>query len=202
MGFFMPLFVALYLFLLLGLICSNFPPEGEAAPFLEKQFHETVLQAFGLIYIVGFLSYVPAIHSLPDGGAWLLLLLLIIWGGDSVAYFVGRKFGKNKLSAVISPGKSWEGAIAALFWSLLVGLIFAAISNAGWQAAIILPLTAVLCSAAGQAGDLIESWIKRTVYAKDSGSIMPGHGGMFDRFDSLIFAAPVYFYLLQFFVVK
>jgi phosphatidate cytidylyltransferase len=127
----------------------------------------------------------------PFGPRLILFLLALLWTGDSLAYFAGRAFGRHKMAPDVSPGKSWEGAAANLLGSLAVG----------WLAArwITLPpaqlvAMAGLANVAGQLGDLCESAYKRSAGVKDSGSLLPGHGGMLDRVDSLIFAAPVVWY--------
>ena len=124
----------------------------------------------------------------------VLFLLVLLWAGDSLAYFTGRAIGRHKLAPELSPGKTWEGAIANLAGSLLVGVV------AGrWIAlpAVHLAAMAALANVAGQIGDLTESAYKRAAGAKDSGMLLPGHGGMLDRVDSLIFAAPVVWYYFR-----
>lgn len=192
-----PVVLSLYIFPLLALLLSHFSPAEQAQNQMGLHFREAIMQSFGLFYIVGFFCYIPRIHESREGPLWLLLLLCVVWGGDTVAYFFGKRFGKRKLSPNISPGKTVEGALANLAIGILLGALFSQFQDEGGPGLVwTMALTAV-CSIAAQAGDLLESLIKRTVYAKDSGHIMPGHGGMFDRFDSLIFAAPVYWLVLQ-----
>ena len=124
----------------------------------------------------------------------LLFALAIIWVGDTFAYFGGRWFGRHKLASQLSPGKTWEGAASNLAGSLLVGILFA-----HW---VDLPkvhmlVMAGLANVAGQIGDLLESGYKRCAGAKDSGSLLPGHGGILDRIDALILSLPVVWYYLQ-----
>jgi len=138
------------------------------------------------------LSFVVRIHALqPQGPRVLLFLLVLLWVGDTLAYFTGRAVGRHKLAPEVSPGKTWEGAAANLAGSVLVGLV-----AARWIAVprLHLLVLAVLANLAGQLGDLTESAYKRSAGAKDSGTLLPGHGGMLDRLDSLIFAAPVVWY--------
>jgi phosphatidate cytidylyltransferase len=132
-------------------------------------------------------------RTLPAGLCWLVVLMLAVWGMDTAAYAVGKAIGKRKLCPSISPGKTVEGAVAALLAPAVV------MSVAGhWLG---LPLYHGLILGAGigvvgQAGDLFESMLKRRAGVKDSGMLLPGHGGILDRFDSLLFAAPLaYFYL-------
>jgi phosphatidate cytidylyltransferase len=127
----------------------------------------------------------------------LFFALALNWVGDSAAYYVGRKFGKHKLAPVVSPGKSWEGAIASVLGAVLFGVFYLGRfvpQIAAWQVALI----AVVASAAGQLGDLAESAMKRGAGVKDSGHLLPGHGGMLDRLDSSLFALPVVYILYRF----
>lgn len=122
---------------------------------------------------------------------WFLLPMATIWAGDTGAYFAGRKFGKHKLAPKISPKKTWEGAVGGLIASVFVALIFQLLllkHIQSWQ----LLLMAIPASIFGQAGDLVESMFKRATGFKDSGSIIYGHGGMLDRVDALIVAAPIF----------
>jgi phosphatidate cytidylyltransferase len=125
---------------------------------------------------------------------WLLLALIPTWAGDSVAYLVGSRVGRNKIVPRISPGKTWEGTLAG-FAGAGIAALFIAVS-AGMQTGPAL-LVAILVGPAGFAGDLFESAIKRAAGAKDSGTLFPGHGGVLDRIDSLIFVAPAVAFVLQ-----
>lgn len=120
------------------------------------------------------------------GALWLLL---IIWSTDSAAYEFGRRIGKHKLAPAVSPNKTVEGAVAGFFAALLVGGGYALLfMDINWISALIVPL---LVSGLGQMGDLLESRIKRLAYVKDSGALFPGHGGVLDRFDSILLASPL-----------
>jgi phosphatidate cytidylyltransferase len=130
----------------------------------------------------------------------ILLVQVLIWATDSGAYFVGRKFGKHKLAPVISPKKTREGAVGAVLIAILIALLFKWI--AGPELELTWPVLigiSLIISVFGQIGDLVESAIKRHYKIKDSGTILPGHGGMLDRFDSLIFVLPL-LYVLGFIV--
>jgi phosphatidate cytidylyltransferase len=139
---------------------------------------------FGLAGLSG-----PGAFGTPAGTCALLLLFLIIWAGDICAYLVGRPLGRTPFFARISPRKTWEGALAGLAGSLLAAWVFA---HWFWKTADL--KTVILMSAwvavAGQIGDLVESAIKRGANQKDSGTLLPGHGGFLDRIDSLLFGAP------------
>jgi len=147
------------------------------------------LLALGLPY---FSLPIIALTHLQWGDPWLLLMMLAtVWVGDTFAYYFGTKWGRHKLAPMVSPNKSWEGAAAGFLGSLLVAVAFYL-----WrpEAAFValLPLAAITAVAA-QVGDLVESMVKRAAGVKDSGSLLPGHGGVFDRIDALLFAAPVWF---------
>ena len=148
------------------------------------------------LLLVAFpLSFLVPLHAARSlGPRMVLFLLVLLWAGDSLAYFTGRAIGRHKMAPELSPGKTWEGAAANL-----VGAVLVAVVATRW---IPLPLVhlcvmAALANLAGQLGDLTESAYKRAAGAKDSGSLLPGHGGMLDRVDSLIFAAPVVWYYFR-----
>lgn len=142
---------------------------------------------FGMAY---FALPVAAIVRLRQLDPWVLvLLLLVVWAGDSAAYFIGRAWGRTKLAPVVSPNKSWEGAVAGAVAALLVGAVWSQWRLGSVDAGIL--VVALLTSIGGQIGDLVESMLKRGAGVKDSGSILPGHGGLLDRMDALMFAAPV-----------
>jgi len=124
----------------------------------------------------------------------VLFTLVLVWAGDMLAYFVGKSVGRVKMAPALSPKKTWEGAVANVIASALVAIAFAR-----WMQLDTLTLIAIATAAniAGQAGDLIESAYKRGAAVKDSGALLPGHGGMLDRIDSLILAAPVVWVLYQ-----
>jgi phosphatidate cytidylyltransferase len=128
------------------------------------------------------------------GGRLLILIFMIVWAADTAAYFGGKAIGKHKLSETISPKKTWEGFyfgfLGALFAAVVAKLVFLDLS---WPKIIVISLLACLF---GQIGDLFESAIKRHCGVKDSSSILPGHGGILDRFDSFLFAVPVAYLIL------
>lgn len=142
-----------------------------------------------LVYIPIPLAMAVLMRGGQNGTAWIFLILLVIFGGDIGAFYAGRTFGKNKLAPKVSPKKTWEGAIGGIAANILVGLI---------HSRIFLPhlplwgsiLFFILIGATGQIGDLFESGFKRNAGIKDSGGLLPGHGGFLDRIDALLFALP------------
>ena len=158
---------------------------------------------WGVMYLFTlypFVIYVGRSISIGDtasplGGDWLLFLFGLLWLGDTAAMFVGKAFGKHKLAPAVSPNKTVEGFIGGV-----VGAVVVAVILGFWRLDMIsmwqLVVIAILCSVFGQLGDLVESMWKRSLSIKDSSSLIPGHGGVLDRFDSLLFAAPVMYYAM------
>jgi phosphatidate cytidylyltransferase len=143
----------------------------------------------GLLFVALPFSYLVRIDEIERSGRVLVLFtLLLMWAGDTLAYFVGKALGQLPMAPELSPKKTWEGAFANLIGSLLVGLVFARWMQVDTTALLVI---AALGNIAGQMGDLIESAYKRGAATKDSGSLLPGHGGVLDRIDSLILASPV-----------
>jgi phosphatidate cytidylyltransferase len=155
---------------------------------LEERFARLACTLLGSLYLGYLLPHWSSLFRLPHGRAWVFLVLAVIMAGDICAYFVGRRFGTKKLAPEISPGKTVEGAIGYVFGSVSVGCL-AGVSLGVGLSWIELAMLSGLLSILGQVGDLFESWIKRVFAVKDSGSILPGHGGLLDRLDSLIFPA-------------
>jgi phosphatidate cytidylyltransferase len=142
----------------------------------------------GSLYLGYLLPHWSSLFRLPHGRAWVFFVLVVIMAGDICAYFVGRRFGTKKLAPEISPGKTVEGALGYVLGSVLGGYLMG-ISLAMGLSWIELVVLSALLSVLGQTGDLFESWIKRAFAVKDSGRLLPGHGGLLDRLDSLIFPA-------------
>jgi phosphatidate cytidylyltransferase len=150
------------------------------------------ISSSGLLLVAFPLTYAVRLHGLgTEGPALLLFALVITWVGDSAAYFVGRAVGKHALAPHLSPKKTWEGTAASLIGSLLVAAAFGR-----WLSAPLPQLLAMAAvgNVAGQIGDLLESAYKRSAGVKDSGGLLPGHGGILDRIDALILAIPVIWY--------
>jgi len=149
----------------------------------------------GIIYVFGSWKTGILLHDINPN--WLMFGLMVNWVGDTGAFYVGRKFGRHKLAPSISPGKSWEGAAASLVTGVVFGMIYLPLTIKA-TSLLAAGLLALAANAAGQVGDLAESAIKRGAGVKDSGSLLPGHGGLLDRVDSTMFALPVLYSLLTF----
>ena len=150
---------------------------------------------FGMVWIIWSLAHMTLIKGLPDGTALLFYLLFVISFSDIFAYFGGKRFGKSMLAPTISPKKTWEGSFFGVVGGGIVGAVFGEITmSMFWLYGMLL---AMILAAVGQFGDLIESKIKRLCNVKDSGKILPGHGGILDRIDGHMLAAPVFYYLLK-----
>jgi phosphatidate cytidylyltransferase len=150
---------------------------------------------FGFFYICLPLSLLVFVDKHPKGNIWILFLLCIIFFSDTGAFYMGKVFGKHKLYPSVSPNKTWEGAIGGLLFSLFAVFIFPQIFPIFRINLYVLTLGALL-SILGQVGDLAESMIKRNYGVKDSGKILPGHGGILDRIDGLLFSIPLLYIFL------
>ena len=161
-----------------------------------------------LLYVGYPLTVLPRILAVEDGTALLLFLFLCVWCGDIAALYVGRAFGRRRLAPSLSPNKTWAGSGASVAGSLLFGMALVLLGDWfsahdstftrlhttwHWWAFVLL---AILLNLAAQLGDLAESALKRAVDVKDSGTLLPGHGGVLDRIDALLFAAPVLWFVL------
>ncbi len=164
----------------------------------------------GIVYLGWLGSYLLDIRNLPQGGWWLMLILPIVWGGDTGAYSLGVAYGKHKMSPRLSPKKSWEGYIAGVFTATVVGAFFAygyAELSPGLQplAGLVSPLQGALLGLVigilAPLGDLGESMFKRQGGLKDSSNIFPGHGGFLDRIDSWIWGAALGYFMIQYFIL-
>ena len=158
---------------------------------------DAALVLMGFLYVPLLLAHLVMIRMLPHGVSWLFLIMVIVMAGDSAAYYVGSTFGKNRLYPAVSPKKSIEGSLGGLAGSL-IGAFLARYTFFPELGVADCVATALLLGVLGQLGDLFESLIKRSCGVKDSGSIVPGHGGILDRLDSILFAAPAAFYYAYF----
>jgi phosphatidate cytidylyltransferase len=149
-----------------------------------------------LVYLAIPLTAFVGIKGFAGGGFWLLFVMVIVWANDIFAYYTGKLLGTNKLSPVISPNKTYEGAIGGLVGGVVVAFLYNYYFSMGMGFFGII-FVAVILGIIGITGDLAESLIKRATGVKDSGTLIPGHGGVMDRIDSLIFTVPaLYYYLL------
>jgi len=170
----------------------------------ERVMPDAAVSVFCLMYVGLTLLTLPALREEPNGPSLLIFLFFVVWAGDISALYVGRAWGRHKLAPRLSPNKSWEGAVGSVAGSLLAagGLLALADWFTQWNSAkLSYPdeiwywlVLAVIVNIAAQVGDLAESALKRSVGAKDSGTLLPGHGGVLDRIDSLLLAAPVLWY--------
>jgi len=168
---------------------AAFPFLAGGEPHPEKA-RRAALAVLGAVYIGGFLSSSPRTIALPAGEHWVLLGFVAVFSGDVFAYFVGNAFGKRRLSPELSPNKTVEGALGGLAAGIVLGAVYGTLFLPGvplWYVSLVSAAVEV----AGQAGDLFESLLKRAAGVKDSGVLLPGHGGMFDRLDAVISAGPV-----------
>ena len=173
---------------------------------LEQVMADAAVSIFCLLYVGFTLIALPALREESNGPSLLVFLMCVVWAGDIAAFYVGRDWGRHKLASALSPNKTWEGALGSVAGSLLVtgGLLGVAALLETWNSAKLsypedlwywLGL-AVVVNVAAQVGDLAESALKRSAGVKDSGNLLPGHGGVLDRIDALLLAAPVLWYAL------
>lgn len=173
--------------------------------------------AFGVFYIAGSLTLLVSLRANPLYSIFIVFVLASVWSGDIAAYYVGRSLGKHKLAPIVSPNKSWEGAIASIVASVAVAfivfhftpqltwyLVVAALHrSSGLDLSLCAPpawhvlILGIVTNVAAQCGDLFESALKRGANVKDSGTLLPGHGGVLDRIDALLFAIPVVWCYVQ-----
>jgi len=147
----------------------------------------------GILYVGWLLSYLVALRGLDAGRDWVFFALFTTFASDTTAFFTGRAWGRHRLAPNVSPGKTWEGAIAGVFGAIVVSLVLVMLLSLPlnyWQAVLL----GLVVSIFGQLGDLVESLFKRNMGVKESGKSMPGHGGFLDRMDSVAFAGVVVYY--------
>jgi phosphatidate cytidylyltransferase len=184
--------------LALLLVCAFSSPVARVLPDASNA-------VFCLIYTGFTLVSLPALHAQNNGPSLVVFLLCVVWAGDIAALYIGRPFGRHKLAPTLSPNKTWEGSIASIAGSLLAagGLLGISEYLAGWNSVALSYadevwwywlVLAVIVNIAAQVGDLAESALKRSAGVKDSGTLLPGHGGILDRIDALLLAAPALWY--------
>ena len=150
---------------------------------------------FGILYVGFLFPHVSLIRNMTNGRVWVLFLIVTVWAGDIFAFLSGSLFGRHKLYPKISPNKTYEGLGGAIAGSILVALVYSYFFIPRMDVGICI-LIAIGLTILGQLGDFTESMLKRSAQVKDSGSLIPGHGGMLDRMDSFLFSAPFLHYLL------
>lgn len=184
---------AAFAVVVIGLLVASLD-RGPAGP---ARWQRVAITLLGVCYVNWLLGHTISLRALPDGVHWVLLLVWVTWLGETAAYGVGSLIGRHKLAPGISPGKTVEGAVAQLAVSVV-----AALAAPGWlfpglsfRDALVV---GILLGIVGQVGDLVESALKRSVGTKDTGHVIPGHGGILDRIDSLLFNAPALFYYVTY----
>jgi phosphatidate cytidylyltransferase len=160
---------------------------------LKEATREMSILCLGLMYVPLLIVHLQLLRQLPHGQEWMFLLMVIVMTGDSGAFYVGSTLGKHRLCPLVSPKKSVEGAVGGLAGSV-IGAIVAKYTFFPQLTIVDACVTALFIGTLGQLGDLFESFLKRSFGVKDSGAIFPGHGGVLDRLDSILFAAPAAFY--------
>ena len=168
----------------------------------EDAFNGWVWTLAGIIYVGWMLSHLAGLRRMEDGRDWVILVIFVTFATDSAAYLVGRTWGRHKMAPVISPGKTWEGAAGGLVGGVAATVVLAMIMdmtphpmNIGETIGL-----GLLIPVFAQIGDLAESLLKRTAGVKDAGHLIPGHGGMLDRMDSIIFSVVITYYFVVWFI--
>jgi len=164
-------------------------------PFIFDMISKQVL---GIVYIPVSLSLLVFIKDLDQGTFWIIWLLIVIFANDTGAFYTGTFFGKTKLAPTISPNKTIEGSVGGLVASMVLGFVFCQLFFHDVSLSFHTIPGSFMLALAGQIGDLFESAMKRATHIKDSGHILPGHGGMLDRIDGLLLAIPVHYIYLVF----
>ena len=167
--------------------------------FLHRYFSplDAAVTVFCTLY-VGLIIYIYLLRTIPEGMVWLFFLLACTWASDTMAYFTGRRLGRRPLAPALSPGKTVEGALGGVLGSVAAALIIVQIyPQLPW---LHLAGLGLLVGMVGQVGDLVESAFKRQTGVKDAGSLIPGHGGILDRFDSMLLTAPLVYYYVVFII--
>ena len=191
-----PVLIAAFIVILLAVYVFAFPKYNS---------EQITMVFFGFFYVAVTLSYILRVREMDCGAYTVWLIFIGSWGSDTMAYVVGRKLGRTKIAPKLSPKKSLEGLIGGIVGAALIGIIFAIIFKSKLEGTISNPilvfgLTGAIGSVVSQIGDMAASAIKRNKGIKDYGTLIPGHGGILDRFDSVIFIAPIVYWLLFIFI--
>ncbi|MFA5103917.1 MAG: phosphatidate cytidylyltransferase [Candidatus Margulisiibacteriota bacterium] len=178
-----------------------------AGIFIKRSAHATAnisITLLGILYVGWLFSYLVLLRALTPHGEFLFLLMFVVWTADTLAYFIGKQFGKRQLSPYISPKKTIEGAVAGFAGAVIAAVLFGMAYEGTFYPVNIMHYLMIggFVGIVGQLSDLSESLIKRDAGAKDSSNIIPGHGGVLDRMDSFIFTAPLLYYYITTFFLK
>lgn len=183
--------IILFLIFLLGCYVVRFP---------KYDMHQMMACFFGFVYVGIMLSYIYQLREVQNGGEFVVLLFLAAWGNDTLAYCTGMLIGKHKMTPKLSPKKSVEGLIGGIVGAALLGLLYGVFIKTrlrlSFDPMMMFPMICGVSGAISVIGDLAASAIKRDAGIKDYGTLIPGHGGILDRFDSIILIAPVIYYLM------
>jgi phosphatidate cytidylyltransferase len=185
------------LFVLVGILFLLFLFYLIAYGHIADLSRDLMVNVLALLYIPLLLGHLVWLRYLSDGQWWVFWLLMVIMAGDTGAFYVGRTWGKTKLYPEVSPGKTWAGGVGGIAAAVIVGLALGRWALPGISLATLAWL-ALLLAVVGLLGDLFESMLKRQTQVKDASEILPGHGGMLDRLDSLLFTAPLVVYIRLF----
>ena len=159
---------------------------------MKTTFKDIAYTFFGMIYVIGFITFIALLRGLDNGRILVWYAIIAAWGTDTCAYLIGMRFGKHKLNK-ISPKKSVEGAIAGIIGATILAIVYTLLMNNLYNLGysyLYVTISTIILSVIGQIGDFAASSIKRYVDVKDYSNLIPGHGGMLDRIDSLMFLAP------------
>ena len=170
------------------------------AAFPKYKVEQVLYLFFGFFYTGLMISYIYQVRMLPGGAFSVWLIFIAAWGSDVFAYCAGMLFGKHKAFPVLSPKKTWEGCVGGVVGAVVIAVVYGMLMNSFFDQSFSLFSYALVCACGAvisQMGDLAASAMKRNNEIKDYGKLIPGHGGVIDRYDSVIFVAPIVFYLLQ-----
>lgn len=187
------------LFVLVGILFILFLFYLIAYGHIPDLTRDLMVNVLAILYIPLLLGHFIWLRYLSDGQWWVFWLLMVIMAGDTGAFYAGRTWGKTKLYPEVSPGKTWAGVVGGTAAAVIAGLILGRWALP-WMSLAVLAWLALLLTLMGLLGDLFESMLKRQVQVKDTSGILPGHGGMLDRLDSLLFAAPLLVYIRLFLI--